>query len=331
MSYGPKIRRQRRRRSLILWGVAGVAIAIAFGVARAAGDSELTRGYLDLAFDVAKTEQEAAQAFSSMIENIEDFDRAAMIKLLERLEDETEDLVDELDAADPPESLRQGHLFLRIATTTWRGALSDSKLGLIALTENVLDDEGLATLTRGLVDLRVGDRAYVGFLSSLTGIDTELQGGDPPIVAFVPGELEGLFDAQELARRLFLTENLSPLQNIAVADLRLEPASVGQQEGLPVLAITPNQTAEVTISNRGNIPIPTAIIIQLSLISNAGDLWEARQEIPLLAGGELTTLVFSNLPVEPGTIYEIIATSLFDDDEDGDDSLSMLFLVNPEG
>ena len=309
--------------------MAGVAIAIAFGVTRAAGDAELTRVYLDLAFDVAETEQEAALAFSSMIENIEDFDRAAMIKLLERLEDDTEGLVDELDAADPPKSLQAGHLFLRIATTTWRGALSDSKLGLIALTENVLDEDGLATLTRGLVDLRVGDSAYVGFLSTLADVDTELQ-GDPPIVSFVPSALEGLFDAQELARRLFLTENLGPVQNVAVADLRLEPSSVGEQEGLPVLAITPNQTAEVTISNRGNIPT-AAIGIQLSLISNAGDLWEARQEIPLLAGGELTTLVFSNLPVEPGTIYEIIVTSLFDDDEDGDDRLSMLFLVNPEG
>ena len=211
--------------------MAGIAIAIAFGVTRAAGDSELTRGYLDLAFDVAKTEQETALAFSSMIENIEDFDRAAMIKLLERLEDETEGLVDELDTADPPELLQEGHLFLRIAVTTWRGALSDSKLGLIALTEFVLDEDGLATLTRGLVDLRVGDSAYVGFLSSLIDVDTELQGGDPPIVAFVPAALEGLFNAQELARRLFLTENLSPFQNVAVADLRLEPGSVGERRG----------------------------------------------------------------------------------------------------
>ena len=330
MSYGPKIRRQRRRRSLILWGVAGLAIAIAFGVTGASGDSELARVYLDLAFDVAKTAREASLAFSSMIDNIEDFDRAAMIKLLERPEHDKEGLVDELDAADPPEFLQEGHLFLRIATTTWRGALSDSKLGLIALTENVLDEDGLATLTRGLVDLRVGDSAYVGFLSSLTDVDTELQGGDPPIVSFVPSDLDGLFDAQELARRLFLTENLGPVQDVAVADLRLEPASVGEQEGLAVLAITPNQTVEVTISNRGNIAA-AGIGVQVSLISNAGDLWEARQEIPLLGAGELTTLVFSNLPVEPGTIYEIIVTSLFDDDEDGNDRLSMLFLVNPEG
>ena len=71
VSYGPKIRRQRRRRSLILWGLAAIAIAIGFGVARAAGESELTRRYLDVAVDVARNEQDTAQAFASMVENID--------------------------------------------------------------------------------------------------------------------------------------------------------------------------------------------------------------------------------------------------------------------
>ena len=309
--------------------MAGIAVAIAFGVTRAAGDAEITRGYLDLAFDVASTERETALAFSSMIEGIEDFNRAAMINLLEQLEEDTANLVDQLDDADPPEALIEGHLFLRIATTTWRSALSDARTGLIALTDKVLDEDGMAILTRGLVDLRVGDSAYAGFLSSLTDVDTELQ-GDPPVVAFVPSAQEGLFDATDLARRLFLTTELGPVQSIAVADVRLEPASVGRQGGLPVLAITPNQTAEVTISNRGNIPA-VDIGVQLSLVGNDGTLWEAVQEIAVLDGGELRTLVFSDLPVDPGSTYEIIATSLFDDDEDEDDGFSMLFLVNPEG
>lgn len=303
---------------------------IAFGVVRAAGETEITRTYLDQVFDIIRTEDDTAQAFSSMIENVEDFDRAALIKLLQQLEADTASLVDLLDDAEPPESLQEGHLFLRIATTTWRSALSDARTGLVALTDSPLDEEGLATLTRGLVDLRVGDSAYAGFLSSLAGVDTTLQGGDPAVVQFVPPDLEGLFDAQELARRLFLTEGLGPVQNIAIADLRLDPASVGEQEGLPVLAVTPSQSADVTVSNRGNIPA-ASIEVQLSLISNDGTLFEARQEIAVLDGGELTTLTFSDLPVEPGTIYEVIATSLFDDDQDEDDTVSMLFLVNAEG
>jgi hypothetical protein len=330
VSYGPKIRRQRRRRSLILWGLAAIAIAIGFGVARAAGESELTRRYLDVAFDVVRTERDTAEAFASMIENVEDFNRASLLSLLQDLEADTAVLVDELDEVEPPESLIQGHLYLRIATTTWRSALSDARNGLVGLSDNVLDEDALATLTRGLVDLRVGDSAYAGFLSELSDVDTTLQGGDLPAVAFVPSAIEGLFDAQELARRIFLTEEIGPTQNVALADLRLDPAAVGEQAGLPVLAITPNQRAEVTVSNRGNIPT-AAIVIQLSLISNEGQLWEARQEIDLLNGGDLTTLVFSDLPVEPGITYEIIAASLFQDDKDEDDTIRMLFLVNPEG
>jgi hypothetical protein len=330
VSYGPKIRRQRRRRSFILWGLAAIAIAIGFGVATAAGESELTRRYLDVAFDVARTERDTARQFSSMIENVEDFNRASLLSLLQQLEADTAVLVDELDQVEPPESLVQGHLYLRIATTTWRSALSDARSGLVGLSDNVLDEDALGTLTRGLVDLRVGDSAYSGFLSELSDVDTSLQGGELPVVAFVPSDIEGLFDAQELARRIFLTEEIGPSQNVALADLRLDPAAVGEQEGLAVLAITPIQRAEVTVANRGNIPA-AAIVVQLSLISNEGQLWEARQEIDQLDGGQLTTLVFSDLPVEPGTTYEIIATSLFPDDKDEDDTVRLLFLVNPEG
>ncbi len=329
VTYGPKVRRQRRRRSFIVYGVLGILLAIAIGVTRAAGETELTRAYLDLAFDIARTEDETAQSFSSMIIDIEDFNRASMVDRLERLEADTAELVDRLDEADPPGALEEAHLFLRIATTTWRSALSDARVGLIALADDPLDEEGLDVLGRGLVDLRVGDSAYAGFLSEIAAIDTTLQ-GDPPVVAFVPVEQDALFEPQELARRLFLAPSLGPVSNVAVADLRLEPGSVGEQEGLPVLAITDEQKAEVTISNRGNLPAAN-IGVLLSLISNDGELWEARQEIPLLEGGELTTLVFSDLPVEPGTIYEVIVTSLFDDDDNDDDTFSMLFLVNAEG
>ena len=307
-----------------------IAVAITFGITRAAGEAELSRAYLDLAFDVATTEFEVAEEFSAMVIDIEEYNRATLIELLQDLESETAAMADVLDDAEPPESLAEAHLFLRIATTTWRSALSDSRNGLVALADDPLDEAGLEQLQRGLVDMRVGDSAYAGFLSELTGVDTTLQGGPPPVVTFVPAAREPLFSPDDLARRMFLTPSIGPVQNIAVADLRLDPSAVGEQDGLPVLAVVGVQRAEVTISNRGNIGA-AAISVQLSLISNDGFLWEARQEIDLLEGGELTTLTFSDLPVEPGVTYEVVATSLFDDDDDSDDSFSMLFLVNPEG
>lgn len=309
-----------------------IAVAIAFGITRAAGDAELTRAYLDLAFDVINTEAEVADEFAAMIANVEGFNRATLVELLQDLESETAAMVDVLDEADPPEAMSEANLFLRIATTTWRSALSDARNGLVALADDPLDADGLAQLERGLVDMRVGDSAYAGFLSELSGVDTTLQGGPPPVVTFVPSAQEELYSPEDLARRMFLAPSIGPVQDIAVADLRLDPSAVGEQGGLPVLAFVGQQRAEVTVANRGNISA-AAIEIELSLLGNDGLLWTATQEIDLLDGGGLTTLVFSDIPVQPGNTYEITAQSLFEDDDDDDsnDSFSMLFLVNAEG
>lgn len=315
---------------MLIWTLVSIALVIAFGITRAAGDAELSRAYLDLAFDVITAEEVVAERFSEMVADIEDFDRATLVDLLQDLESETAAMVDLLDEADPPDHLAEANLFLRIATTTWRSALSDARNGLVALADNPVDEEGLQQLQRGLVDLRVGDSAYAGFLSEISGVDTTLQGGPAPVVTFVPSTQESLYSPEDLARRMFLSPSIGPDQDVAIADLRLDPSAVGEQEGLPVLPVVGQQRAEVTVANRGNIAAD-AIEIQLSLIGNDGQLWEAVQQIDLLEGGELTTLVFSDIPVQPGITYRITATSLFTDDDDSDNSISMQFLVNTEG
>ena len=127
---------------------------------------------------------------------------------------------------------------------------------------------------------------------------------------------------------MFIAGSLGPVDDLAVADLRLEPGPVGEREGLPVIAVTVLQTAEVTLSNRGNVDA-FEITVRLSLISNIGELFEATQEVASLEAGTLTTLVYSDLPMSPGVIYELSASIVRDDDDGGNDSLSFLFIVNP--
>ena len=50
---------------------------------------------------------------------------------------------------------------------------------------------------------------------------------------------------------MFLGGSIAPIDDIAVADLKLEPGPVGARDGLPVVAVTANQSAEVVVSNRG--------------------------------------------------------------------------------
>src|SRR4030042_1513251 len=60
--------------------------------------------------------------------------------------------------------------------------------GLLALSESAVDENGREWLYRALVDLRVGDSAFAGFLELLDDVDTSDLGREFPAVAFVAAE-----------------------------------------------------------------------------------------------------------------------------------------------
>ena len=183
----------RRRRTLVVAAVVAVILGTIYGVTQAEGERESTRVFLDLTFDVAGDGADAAAMFADLVINVNDYNRAALLERLDTLESEAEDLVERVSQSEPPGSLIEAGFFLRIATTTWRSGISEARVGLIALSSNPLDEDGLEALTSGLIDLRVGDSAYVGFISGLGEVDTSLQGGAPPAVVFVPAETESFF------------------------------------------------------------------------------------------------------------------------------------------
>lgn len=310
-------------------GIAAVLIGIAYGVVRAQGESELTREYLDTSMQVAQGELAASTSFEGMISDLETLQRGVMIDRLDSLEAQLADLAGLLEDAAPPEGLRRGHVFLQIATASWRNGMATARQGLIAVSDNPLDEAAQALLADGLIDLRVGDSAYRGFLSEMVGVDTTLQGGPFPAVSFVPDAQAALFDPREIARRLFVTPGLTTQTNLAVADLKLEPGPVGEADGIPVVPAGSTLTAEVTVSNRGNIDAEMITVV-LDLVSDVDEPAQSRQVVNSLVSGALTTLVFRDLPVRPGGRYEVIATIEQADDDASDNVIRLLFSVNPE-
>lgn len=305
-------------------------LGVAYGVIQAQGERETARAYLDVAYDAAASAVEVGESLDVLITDIEDYNRATLVERLGAMEASAEEIVTDLVDLEAPASLREASLFLRIAAVSWRSGISESRAGLLALSANPLDEEGLTTLTQGLIDLRVGDRAYAGFLAALGDIDTSLQGGPFPAIALVPPSNEALYEPRDLARRMFLAGSIAPVDDIALADLKLEPGPVGVRDGLPVVAVTSSQSAQVVVSNRGNVDV-TGIIVRLRLVSNDGDLYEAEQEIPGLEATALTLLTFDELPVSPGVTYEITVSLTRTDDDEENDSQQFLFIVNPGG
>ncbi len=305
-------------------------LGVAYGVIQAQGERETARAYLDIAYDAATSAVEIGESLDTLITDIEDYNRATLVERLGAMEAAAEELVTDLVDLEAPASLREASLFLRIAAVSWRSGISESRAGLLALSANPLDEEGLTALTQGLIDLRVGDRAYAGFLASLGDVDTTLQGGPFPAIALVPPSNEALYEPRDLARRMFLAGSIAPVDDIALADLKLEPGPVGVRDGLPVVALTSSQSAQVVVSNRGNVDV-TGIIVRLRLVSNDGDLYETEQEIPGLEATALTLLTFEELPVSPGVTYEITVSLTRTDDDEENDSQQFLFIVNPGG
>jgi len=329
VTYTPEMRRRRRRRTMIVLVVVGAISATAYGVTRALGEAEVTRAYLDIAYEVARGQALAADSLGEMVTEIEEFTRPRMLRTLEEMESRSDELATLLAAADPPPDLERADLWLQIAITAWRNGLSEARAGLLALASNPVDSDGAAALQRGLVDLRVGDRAYHGFMSEIADVDTTLLGGSFPSIAFVPTTSENLFDPVDLARRMFLTPELASVDDLAVADIHLEPSPVGVSGGLPVVPVSSSQSLEVTITNRGN-ESRTGIVVTLRLVSNDGEEYTATQEIESLEGGAARSMTFADLPVKPGTRYQVTVSIPSDDDEADNDSTTFRFAVNED-
>ena len=192
-----------------------------------------------------------------------------------------------------------------------------------------MDEDSLALLEEGLTDLRVGDDSFAGFLEGLGEDYAETLGREFPVVAFVPPGGESLFNADELSRRLVLTPGLTVLENVAVADLRLDPEPVGEQVGLPVVPFSDTLNAEVTVANRGTVRAVGVLVI-LELVSRDAPLVHLEETVGVLEPGALTTVSFPDLAAAPGGLYEIVVTLGVSDDDPSDDRISFTFIRNAD-
>jgi hypothetical protein len=330
MSY-PQVRRRRRRRYLVVLVIVVVVAAVAYAVTRAASEGKVRREYLDRAMAFAAAESDLAERLADMVLRLEQIGRPGMAAVLDDLQQDTSDLARQLeDFGRPPDDLGPADRYLAIAAARWRDGIAGVRTGLLSLSEAAMDEEGREALRRGLVDLEVGDTAFAGFLAGLTEEDLTGPGRDFPAVAFVPAGGESLFDAESLAERLILSPGLGVLENVAVSDLHLDPAPIGEEVGLPVVPVSDSLDAEVTVANRGTVRA-VAVQVVLELVTQEATVTRFEETVGVLEPGALATVTFPGLPAEPGGLYEIVVSLPATDDDPSDDRVSFTFIRNRSG
>jgi hypothetical protein len=327
MSY-QEVRRRRRRRVLAALVGLVVILAVAYAVTRLQAEEQVSREYLDKALEFADGQAELAERLADLLERLEQVGRPGMTTILNELQEGTAALGAGLEeAGSPAGELASADPYLHVAAARWENGIGYLRRGLLTLTASADDETGREWLDRGLMDLRVGDGAFAGFLDQLANVDTSGLGREFPVVAFVPANDDPLYDAENLAIRLLTSPGLEATMNLAVADLRLDPAPVGEQVGLPVVPLSDALSAEVTVSNRGTVQV-VAAEVTLDLLSQDGTVHQDRQSIGALDPGSAATAVFADLPVEPGKLYEIVVSLVGGDDNPADDQISFTFIRN---
>lgn len=331
MAYTPTRRRRRRRTALVVVVAVAALLGIIYAVTRAQSDRQLRREYLDFAIGVAGAEEDAAVRFADMVVRLDELARPTVVTTLTEVEEITVEQAEVVREADgPPPGLEESHVALEIAVGKWNDGVEGVRLGIETLSETPLDPEGLAVLEQGLVDLRVGDAAYLDFRDHVSGVDVGEVGREFPSISFVPEESELLFDAADIARRIFLSPGLGVVRDLAVADLSLDPGPMGSESGVPVVPLSDTLDAEVTISNKGTVE-ETGVPVQLDLISqDDGSRVTFTEDVGVIGPGALASVRFADLPVEPGALYEIVASVPAEDDDDTNDTAFFVFIRNAE-
>jgi hypothetical protein len=329
MSY-QQVRRRRRRRILVGLVVLIVVVAVVYAVTRVQSDKQMRREYLDQALAFATSEADLAEQLADMVLRLEQIGRPAMVSTLDELQQGTAEVARGVEGWEaPPGDLGAGDGYLAIAAVRWRDGISRVRQGLIGLSETAMDVASLDLLQQGLMDLGVGDSAFAEFRGGLDEEELTSLGFDFPLVAFVPPGGESFYDAEKLAGRLILTPGLTVLEDLAVADLRLDPAPIGEQLSLPVVPVSDSLDADVTVANRGTVRA-VAIKVILELVSQDATIDRYEEEIAVLEPGALTTISFLGLVAEPGKLYEIVVTLDGEDDDPSNDVVSFTFLRNTD-
>jgi hypothetical protein len=329
MSY-QQVRRRRRRRILVALVVLIVIAAVAYAVTRLQSEQQQRREYLDRALAFAEAEADLAAQLADMVLRLEQVGRPVMVSTLDSLQQGTAEVARDLEGLEaPPGEVGAEERYLAIAAARWRDGISRARLGLIGLSEAAMDEDSRDLLQLGLIDLRVGDTAFAAFLDGLDADELESLGLEFPEVAFVPAGGEVLFDADRLAERLILSPGLTVLEDLAMADLRLDPEPVGEQVGLPVIPVSESLDADVTVANRGTVRA-VAITVTLELISQDAMIETFEQEISVLEPGAAATVSFTGLPAEPGKLYEIVVSLGAGDDDPSNDRISFTFIRNTD-
>jgi hypothetical protein len=323
-----------RRRSLgrFLWPLAITAAAVVAVVITSAGDD--TRAEFEYLGELHESASElsiGADSLRVVISRLARIERSELETATNGLNEDLEAAHELVERGPNSSNLAGANAVYRRAVEAWTVGVSGFSSGILTAADDPTNTVVADNIANALAELRAGDRLYSDLLRELEAEEVPDPVAPMPEILMLPaeGELFTLSLAYVEAAR-------SPNSGIAlrpglrVASITSDPLWNVDPNDQAIVPATEQLTFSVVVDNAGNIPSEPEPI-ELTLVGES-DPVIISETIPALEPGQQTAIRFLEVPVTPGTLYEVAAalTDVTNDIDLEDNTLTVLFEVNDE-
>ncbi len=319
-------RSKRRRWLLIILTTLVVITAIAYLVSR-------------------ETQQRSAVEFLAAADQASDLHEAASAELestlssigvlsLQELTDRLASVMakateaDELLDVEVPPSVAAPYGSIRTASSAWVTGVTDLNGAIATMIGGDIGDEAVAAL-RGAIDtLRAGDVAYSVFLET---VEEPIEGAGAVTfdsVTYINPDAQDplLYDPLNLAIRVATSYELSPHHDISVVG-QFEPEPVGDRGGIPLVPFSDVISLTAIVTNLGN-EAETDITVNLEVFDSTTNTTDTQtQTIAVLDPNGSGSVVFADLDITPGNLYQVKLTATILDEGRPDDNVWVMSFI----
>ncbi len=333
MAYPPyrSARRSKLRRWLLIVFSAFVIISLIAVVVSRRTEERTTVEFFTAAEQATGIHETASAAFGDALASIGVVTRQDLTRRLDSVVASALE-ADELMAVEAPSSIGPSYGTFVTATASWLEGAREAERVILGIMDGEIVDTAVADLEGALDRLRVGDVAYREFRESLVAVPEGTELPDFRPVAYIAANPSDplLYNATNLVLRIQGAYSLSPHRDVAVSGMTT-PEPVGDRAGVPIVPFADTIGINALITNLGNEDEGTIVVNLEVLEVNADVLVQRSEVVDGLTAGASTTVLFDDLEITAGGLYQAKLTVSVDGDIDAENDVwELVFIWNAE-